>query len=163
MQISQTTVGFPKRIKTFSVRLANASAPFSYFAGLTFFAVLIALICVFYFGSVYTALAYIRGERLFLRPRVATLENCEKNTTQTATFEMYNYTGRTINLLKSSSNCSCVFTTDLPIEIPSGESRQVSFKVEIPGKEGHFVRDLFFVTDSSTYPYLLSQIEENVN
>jgi len=130
---------------------------------LIIFAGVLVSIGIIQFGSIDTAFAYVRGERLFLQPQVVTLDNCEVDTTLTTKFEVYNFTGQTVNILRASSDCSCVSTSDMPIEIPTGQRRQMNFRIEIPSHPGHYIQELFFVTDSREYPYLLSQVEEFVN
>ena len=99
------------------------------------------------FGSPEAALAYVRGESLSIRPNIAHVGSGEPGQTVQTSVEIVNRTNRPMRIFGGTSDCSCVATTDLPITLAPGESRQVVVKVRLPDSPGFFNRKAWFWTD----------------
>lgn len=66
------------------------------------------------FGSLPGALAYARGERLFMEPRVRALGALPSDSEHSTSFALTNWTGRSVQLVGSTSSCSCAMVDELP-------------------------------------------------
>jgi hypothetical protein len=83
------------------------------------------------FGSPGEALAYIRGERLSIRPRWIDLGAGELGESREVPVTLVNRTDKEIRIIGGTSDCACVTTKSLPVTIPPGEKRSVSLVVNL--------------------------------
>lgn len=99
------------------------------------------------FGSTQGALAYLRGERLSVSPRLLDMGQGQPGETREATVELWNWTDKPVRLIGGTSDCSCVATNNLPLTIPPGEGRTINVKMRLPNANGMFNRTAFLMTD----------------
>ena len=119
--------------------------------------VLIGLFCLWAyaeFGSLAVAAAYLRGERLMIRPVVFDLGELREGEQRELSFEATNLGGVPVRIVGSRSNCSCVVTNELPMTVPAGTSRQVNVFVKgaFPDGTAVFSRDVVFFSDVRAQP-----------
>lgn len=99
------------------------------------------------FGSVAATLAYLRGERISVSPRLVDLGSLAAGSTHEATVEVHNWTDQPIRLIGGTADCSCTVLHDLPLVIPAGEGRAVRLATRLKSKPGIFTRKAGFVVE----------------
>lgn len=97
--------------------------------------VLLGLYClaVARYGSVNATVATIRGVPLIVESNPASFGVADPDQIMQATFKLTNISVKPVRLLGSQSNCTCVNTDDLPMEIGAGESVVVRYSVRAKG------------------------------
>lgn len=99
------------------------------------------------FGSPAGALAYLRGEKLSVEPRLLDMgEGCIGDNKE-AVVHVRNWTDQPIRVLGGTSDCSCVVTRSLPVTIPPGERMSLTVVVRLKGPPGLFTRTANLFTD----------------
>lgn len=126
---------------------APASVAIASLAGAAGLFAMLAGIGTWAFGSFDAALAYLRGERISVRPGFIDLGSGAPGQTMEASVELVNRTDKLVRIVGGTSDCSCVTTADLPIALPPGEARRVSIRIVLPATPGLFNRKAFFWTD----------------
>lgn len=99
------------------------------------------------FGSADAALAWLRGERVSIQPRMVDVGEGRPGQTMEAVVQVVNRTNQPVRLLGGNSDCSCVATRDLPVTLAPGETRQISIQIHLPEQTGFFKRKAFLWTD----------------
>jgi len=105
----------------------------------------------FGFGSTGAALAYVRGERVSVLPKLVDLGTGVAGDLQETTVEVGNWTGHPIRIIGGTSDCACQVTNDLPLAIPPSETRPVTIRMRLPGAPGAFTRRTFFFLDDEGF------------
>lgn len=106
----------------------------AFFLGLTF-----ALVHTL-FDSPAAAIAYFRGERLSVSPRLVDLGAGGSGAELEARIQVSNWTNQAVRLIGGTRDCSCTVLEDLPVTIPARETRAVVVRVRLGGKPGVFNR-----------------------
>ena len=99
------------------------------------------------FGSTDAALAYFRGERLSIRPRLVDVGEGMPGENRTETVDLVNRTDQPIRIVGGTSDCSCIVTKDLPLFVPAGGTRTISVTIHLPRTAGMFTRRALLLTD----------------
>jgi hypothetical protein len=99
------------------------------------------------FGSTQGALAYLRGERISVSPRLLDMGEGQPGEAREASVQLHNWTDKPVHLYGGTSDCSCVATEDLPITLAPGEGRAIRVKMRLPAANGAFNRTAFLMTD----------------
>ncbi len=99
------------------------------------------------FGSVPAAIAYLRGERISISPRLADLGAAPAGGMREVTVHISNWADVPVRLIGGTADCSCTVLHDLPLEIGPGEARPVTVSVRMAGEPGVFTRSAGFVID----------------
>ncbi len=99
------------------------------------------------FGSVRGAIAYYRGDRLSVEPRLVDMGEVPGGQKRTVTVTLTNWTEESIHVFGGSADCSCTVLGDLPVLIPPHESRSVTVELQVKLKPGIFTRKAAFVLD----------------
>jgi hypothetical protein len=99
------------------------------------------------FGSLPAAVAYFRGERVSISPRLADLGSVSLGEDREMILEVWNWTNEPVRLIGGTANCSCTGLQDLPLEIGARQSRFVTVSVLMTGKSGIFTRKAGFLID----------------
>ena len=107
-------------------------------------AVLLGL--VLYYGSLRLAIARLSGERFVISPAAVDLGECESRTEHDVEFTVTNFTAHEIRIVGGEQSCSCVALGDLPLEVPPGESANISVRFFVAG-EREFSRSLILYID----------------
>ena len=118
-----------------------------FFIGTAVLLSLLAGIGTWVFGSLDTALARLRGERMSVRPGLVDVGRGPPGRSVEVTVELVNRTDRLVRVIGGSSDCFCVVTNDLPLTLEPQGSRLVQIRVQISGPPGQFNRTAFFWTD----------------
>ncbi len=132
--------------------LARGAIPaLSALAGIVLISVTLWGLAYFSFGSVPAAIAYLRGERISIQPRLADVGTGEAGTERQVTLEVTNWTDQPVRLIGGTQDCSCTVLADLPITIPPLEARSVAVNIRLSGKPGIFTRKADFLVDDQGF------------
>jgi hypothetical protein len=114
-------------------------------------AVLAALAGVAYlgFGSPDAALAYLRGERISVRPWLVDIGAGAPGETRETVAELVNRTDEPVRLVGGTADCSCTVLGDLPVTIPAKESRTITVQLKLPRTPGIFKRDVLLLAEDN--------------
>jgi hypothetical protein len=110
--------------------------------------ILVGVAC-FGFGSVRAAIAYFRGERISIEPRLLDIGEGFGGEVRDAEVTLTNWTDGPVQIIGGSSDCSCSVLGDLPVTIAGNDSRTVSIKVLFNGAPGSFTRKVEFVANDT--------------
>jgi hypothetical protein len=86
------------------------------------------------FGSVDSALAYVRGDRLMADARSRSFGEVEKGQHASVVFELANTSDREINVLGARTGCTCLFAEGLPLPVPPRSRRSIRIAVRTDGR-----------------------------
>jgi hypothetical protein len=116
-------------------------------------AILGALLAVTYayFDSLPAAIAYLRGDRISLSPRLLDVGTGVAGDHKTVDVEVTNWTDKPIRLFGGTSDCSCTVLDDLPVTVPAKGHRVVSVHVLLKGRPGTFTRKGAFLVDDEGF------------
>jgi uncharacterized membrane protein YphA (DoxX/SURF4 family) len=98
-------------------------------------------------GSVEGGLARLRGEQVSVVPGTVDLGRVAGGQVVTVPVRLANRTGGPLRVVGGTSDCSCITTDDLPVELPPGGSQSVSIHLKLPAADGAFARTAWFWTD----------------
>lgn len=98
-------------------------------------------------GSVPAAVAHIRGETIVADPEVTDVGEGRLGEFHPFSLNLTNYADKTVRIVGGTSDCSCVATTKLPIDIPPKERRSIDVRVRFTGSAGEFRRRFVLHTD----------------
>ncbi len=101
------------------------------------------------FGSVPAAVAYFRGERVSVEPRLVDVGEGTAGESREVAVIVSNWTDQPIRLIGGTADCSCTVLDDLPVTIPPKESRSISVQVHLSGAAGIFTRKAAFLIDDA--------------
>jgi hypothetical protein len=99
------------------------------------------------FGSHAAAIAFLRGERMSVGPRLADLGEAAPGDSRDATVVLWNWTDSPVRLIGGTADCSCTVLNDLPVTIPARESRPVTVRVRMSATVGVYTRKAVFLVD----------------
>lgn len=88
-----------------------------------------ALLAWIQFGSIASALGYLRGERLVPDAYKKSFGEVQSGQTPHITFYLTNYSNRPISIIGCKVSCDCTWTTSLPMEVLPRIT--VSFDVDV--------------------------------
>lgn len=132
--------------------LTNALLPTAYgFGGISVISGLLVGLASITFGSVPAAVAYFRGERLSVQPRLVELPKGVPGERRLAIVQLTNWTDRPIRLIGGTTDCSCTVLSDLPLTIPPKETRAVSVAVLLSRRPGLFTRKADLLVDDEGF------------
>jgi hypothetical protein len=114
------------------------------------------------FGSTQGALAYLRGERISVSPRLLDMGEGQPGDVREASVQLHNWTDKPVHLYGGTSDCSCVATEDLPITIAPGEGRAIRVKMRLPAANGAFSRTAFLMTDDDQARTLMFRLTGHI-
>jgi hypothetical protein len=105
----------------------------------------------FGFGSVPAAVAFFRGERVSVEPRLLDVGEGAVGEARDVSVTLTNWTDRPIQLFGGTADCSCSVLHDLPLTIPAKESRTVRVHMRLSGPPGVFTRKATFLIDDEGF------------
>lgn len=97
------------------------------------------------------ALAYFRGERVSVTPRMVRVGDGGAGERREVPVELSNWTGAPVRLIGGTADCSCTVLNDLPVTIPPRETRTVAVSVRLPRSPGIFTRRAGFLVDDGGF------------
>lgn len=112
----------------------------TYLAGSACLLSFVGILAVGRFGSVETAAAYIRGERIAIAPRTVDVGEAQPGTGRNVNLELANYTDRPLVVFGGTSDCSCIALLDLPATIPPGGKKHLTLRIQFPTQPGYIAR-----------------------
>ncbi len=93
------------------------------------------------YGSPEAALARLRGESVVVKPEYVDCGVGKPGDILEAVIEVHNWSDRAVRIYGGTSDCSCVTTKRLPVNIPPGESRTIPVVLKVPrSAAGAFTR-----------------------
>lgn len=129
-------------------RIASAFRPLALGAcGVFAILGLMAGVATIAIGSPDAALAYLRGDRLSVVPRLVDVGEGYVGDRKEVVVTVRNWTDKPIRIVGGTSDCSCVVTNDLPLTVPPGEAHPLTVKLAMKGNPGQFTRSARLFTD----------------
>jgi hypothetical protein len=89
-------------------------------------------------GSPAAALARLRGETVSVDPAATDLGRGERGEKRTFPVTLTNNTNRVIRVVGGTSDCSCVATDGLPVDLEPGAAHAIDVRVTFRGSAGRF-------------------------
>jgi hypothetical protein len=99
------------------------------------------------FGSISSALAYARGERLLVDDTRKSFGVLDAGQSREVAFRLSNRSGRTVRVLGMKSNCTCATSGGYPMTIQPGESVALKVNVNTKKLSGEVAQPIRFYTD----------------
>jgi Protein of unknown function (DUF1573) len=103
------------------------------------------------FGSLTGAVAYFRGDRVSISPRLLDVGEGATGEKRSLTVEMTNWTDQPIRVFGGTRDCSCTVLNDLPMTVPPKERRLLSVNFSLSGNSGVFNRTAGFLVDDKGF------------
>jgi len=113
----------------------------------TFGLALVASGAVFWFGSLSTAVAYLRGDRIIPDAYTKTFGEVPARERPSIDFLLRNWGKEPIKVLGTNSPCSCLISSGVPVVIRPGESAVLSVRALSKGRAGPYSSRLSVITD----------------
>jgi len=120
------------------------------------FAMLSAMSCAYAvvrFGSLRSALAFARGERLVVEGGVRDLGDLPLGSEHEVRVTIRNLGRSSIRILGAKSSCSCMAAADKPRGVPPGESRAILIHLHVD-RESEIAGEVTLYTDEPNRPEL---------
>jgi hypothetical protein len=103
------------------------------------------------YGSVDRALAKLRGETVSVSNDYIDFEPGHPGEIRTSVVRVFNHTDAPVKVIGGSSDCSCITTQDLPVEIAPGGAADLTIQLIFPQSQpGAFTRTAVLWTDHET-------------
>jgi hypothetical protein len=100
------------------------------------------------FGSIESAIGYLRGERLIPDAYSKSFGSVEQGSAPVVAFTLTNFTGRPITVLGGSSTCTCVLLDkNFPLTIPASEHAILKIVVRTHRRRGGVAGSVSFYSD----------------
>lgn len=123
----------------------------------------IMLVVTLRFGSVWTAVAYLAGERLLVSPGAEQLVIGRDGEMVSLIARVYNTSDKPVELAGASATCTCAVVSGLPLQIPENEARDVRIMVHLKRQTSGIRQRVVLFTDRIDRPRLevtfVSQIQ----
>ncbi len=99
-----------------------------------------------YYGSLGSALAHMQGETIVVDAGVVDAGPGKLGEFVKVNVTLTNYNEIPVRIVGGTSDCTCVSTDDLPIELGANESKTISVRVKYTGSAGQFRRKFSLFT-----------------
>lgn len=116
---------------------------------------------LFWFGSLDSAVAFLRGDLVSVQPGIVDLGSAPSGEFHQADVRLTNRMEKPVTLFGGTSDCSCLVTANLPATLMPGESVKLSLTMRFPHEPGRFTRSAIFLGDADgwmTIPVQLSGV-----
>jgi hypothetical protein len=94
--------------------------------------VIIAIVILYWFGSMGTTMAYLEGQSVYVYPKKINLDNQQPETETVVTFYMKNLTSKEISVVGEKPSCTCTFSDKIPITAKPHETVQLNVNIHLP-------------------------------
>jgi hypothetical protein len=108
------------------------------------------------------ALARLRGESLTVSPSETKVGDGVLGEERIFTIHLRNHTDRTIRVVGGTTNCGCVATDNLPIDLPPRESRRIDVHMKFSGGLGRFQHRFVLYTDDNQQRVVVARFSGRV-
>jgi Protein of unknown function (DUF1573) len=98
-------------------------------------------------GSSAAAIAHLQGETIVVSPAVSDIGSGPVGQFQSFALAVTNYGDKPVRIVGGTSNCSCVSTDDLPVDIQPKQSGTINIRVKFTGSPGEFRRKFVLYCD----------------
>jgi Protein of unknown function (DUF1573) len=116
----------------------------------------LALVGTYRFGSLASALAYLRGDRLIPDAYSKAFGVVDKGERPTVEFSIANSMERPVKILGANVSCTCLVTSGLPIVVPAYGRAALRVSARSKGRTGSYSQRLEVVTDVGELPLVLT-------
>jgi hypothetical protein len=99
------------------------------------------------FGSLPSAVGYLRGERLIPDAYTKSFGRVSKSNEPIVDFSLNNFTSEPVRILGGNSSCTCLLATDLPVDVPPGGRATLRVRARSKSRSGTYSERLRLVTD----------------
>jgi len=107
--------------------------------------------------SPWAAVAAVRGEPLVIEPSLSEVGDLPLGGSRDFRINVRNHGTRTVRIIGGSSDCSCIATEDLPIELPPRSARALTIRLKSRGTAGSFRRSFILRTDDVDQPEVVAR------
>lgn len=122
---------------------------------LTNFGLLLGIVLAWYwFGSVGSALAYLKGDRLIADRYSVSFGEAEQGQRPVVTFGVKNTSNRKITIVGAKTLCTCIFAENLPLSIPPRNRCSIRVAVKTASRDGPIHESIDLYTDFPEQPKL---------
>jgi hypothetical protein len=129
-------------------------------------------VCLLLIGGLFAVRAFIskptlsalRGDLLYVEPSTTIITDAKVGETVRSTFMLTNVTDKKIRVLGANSTCGCTGIVGLPINLESGETRDVEIRMEVgnPSVDGVYSQSATLLLDCKG-PKVSLILEANVS
>lgn len=103
------------------------------------------------FGSMATAIAYLKGERLMVDGRSRSLAGVSGEQVEVR-YALSNWTGQPVKLIGAQSSCSCTAVEGVPMALAASETRPIKATIKIDESSSDIAGSIRLFTDSPGIP-----------
>jgi len=114
------------------------------------------MVGIFWFGSIASALAYLRGDGLIPDAYTKSFGTATLNERPSVEFLLSNYTKQPIKVLGSNSTCTCLVTSNLPLIIPPNGKAILKVNARSKSRSRPYSERVRVLTDSGESKLFLS-------
>ena len=107
--------------------------------------ILILAALALHFGGVGSAMSWLNGKPFHISPSECRLGKQSPGTEVTVTFSLKNLSGNKLSVSGFESNCSCVFTEEIPATISPKETVRLHVQVRFPESGSAFNQTVVFL------------------
>lgn len=105
-------------------------------------------LATYIFGSVSTALAFLRGNGLIPDTYVRDFGTVSPGQHVFVTFSLKNYTKHPITLVGAKSSCTCLVASDLPVVVPPSARTELRLSARAKSRSGPYSEFVRVLNDS---------------
>lgn len=144
------------------VLFAGAWPALSVLAGMAALFVILWGVAHFGFGSVPEALAYLRGDRVSVQPRLVNLGEGQPGELRQIAVEVANWTDKPVRVIGASRDCSCS-VDGLPLTIPAKQRRPITLTLRLSGQPGIFTRSASLLLDDDGFQHVAFRLTGRIS
>jgi hypothetical protein len=110
------------------------------------------------FGSIGTALAFLKGDRVLLYPRVQSIGSLPQGEPKSVCTIIKNVADREINIVGAKPSCDCVVASKLPLSLRPGASAPLDVLFQGSSRTGVISGNLILFTDFPAQPEVVLRV-----
>ena len=103
-------------------------------------------------------IAAVRGEPLVIEPSLSEVGDLPLGESRDFRVNVRNHGTRMVRIIGGSSDCSCIATEGLPIDLPPRSSRMLTIRLKSKRPTGPFSRSFILRTDDSAQPEIAARV-----
>ena len=103
---------------------------------------------VYRFGSIGSAVAYLRGDELIPDAYSKSFGVVTRGVDGSVEFHLKNWGDESIKVLRARSACGCVVASDLPVDIMPGAKSALTIRIRTKRKSGRISENIRLLTNT---------------
>jgi hypothetical protein len=107
----------------------------------------LVVVALYTFGSIESALGYLRGDRLIPEVRSKSFGTISGNDDLVIAFRIKNLLRRPVRVLGAKTSCTCLILDDLPMTLPPTSVSAIRVRVRPRVKTGRVAESIQILTD----------------